>query len=45
MRAIATDGNELHFVAIGTYCNNLVLIAMNKVVAIDWNPCSDGVTM
>jgi hypothetical protein len=42
MRPVATDGNERHYVAIGTYLNNLVLIATNIFVAIDWNPCSDA---
>jgi hypothetical protein len=40
MRPVATGGNERHFVAVGTYCNNLVLIATNLFVAIDRNPCS-----
>jgi hypothetical protein len=41
MRVIATLGNEHKVVAIGTYCDNLPLIAMNVVVAIDPNPCSE----
>jgi hypothetical protein len=41
MRPIATLGNEYNIVAIGTYYNNLPLIATNVVVAIDLNPCSD----
>jgi hypothetical protein len=40
MLAIATLGNEHNVVAIDTYCDNLPLIAMNIVVAIDRNPCS-----
>jgi hypothetical protein len=40
MLAIATLGNERNVVAIGTYCDNLPLIATNVVVAIDRNPCS-----
>jgi hypothetical protein len=40
MRVIATLGNEHKVVAIGTYCDNLPLIATNVVVAIDPNPCS-----
>jgi hypothetical protein len=40
MLAIATLGNEHNVVAIGIYCDNLPLIAMNIVVAIDQNPCS-----
>jgi hypothetical protein len=42
MLAIATLGNEHNVVAIGTYCDNLPLIATNMVVAIDRNPCSDS---
>jgi hypothetical protein len=40
MLAVAMLGNEPNVVAIGTYCDNLPLIAMNVVVAIDRNPCS-----
>jgi hypothetical protein len=42
MRPVATNDNERHYVAIGTYLNNLVLNATNIFVAIDWNPCSVG---
>jgi hypothetical protein len=42
MLAIATLGNEHNVVAIGIYCDNLPLIAMNVVVAIDQNPCSEA---
>jgi hypothetical protein len=41
MLAVAMLGNEPNVVAIGTYCDNLPLIAMNVVVAIDRNPCSE----
>jgi hypothetical protein len=43
MLAIATLGNEHNIVAIGTYCDNLPLIATNMVVAIDRNPCSGAI--
>jgi hypothetical protein len=45
MRVIATLGNEHKVVAIGTYCDNLPLIATNVVVAIDPNPCSETLTL
>jgi hypothetical protein len=45
MLAIATPGNEHNVVAIGTYCDYLPLIATNIVVAIDRNPCSDGMVI
>jgi hypothetical protein len=42
MLAVATLGNERNVVAIGTYYNNLPLIATDVVVAIDQNPCSES---